>query len=215
MSPSWLLVFGPERALLSHHFFLSSSTGAIRNRFRIKRTALTVRAHFLGGVEGPRFPFLESHGFTTMENELGPQGQPKEEGKPMSAAPVGEILADTVVHRIGGRDVVNLRLKQREEALLPPGFSVLLEGTPAEAAEQMRQAFPDPVKFAQLHQLSEVVGSTTAAAIAQAGFALLLAPSARFPNHARVIHPDGVAGFSDANLHRLSQVFHDTPTPRP
>jgi hypothetical protein len=79
----------------------------------------------------------------------------------------------------------------------------------------MRQAFPDPVKFTALHQLCEVVGSTTAAAVDQAGFVLLLVPMARFPNHARVTHADGVAGFSDENLQRLAQVFQDAPTPRP
>jgi hypothetical protein len=30
------------------------------------------------------------------------------------------------------------------------------------------------------------------------------------PNHHRIIHPDGVAGFNDANLADLAGVFEDT-----
>jgi hypothetical protein len=50
---------------------------------------------------------------------------------------------------------------------------------------------------------------TTAAAIRQAGFELIPDPTARFPNHARLIHPSGVAGFTDTNLAQLARVFHD------
>jgi hypothetical protein len=124
------------------------------------------------------------------------------------------ISPDTAVHRVGGGGVKNLRLKPREEVLSPPGFSVLLGGTPAEAAEQMRQAFPDPRKFARVHALARVVGTTTIAALEGAGFQVVADRSAKFPNHARIAHPEGVAGFSEANLHALSRVFTDTPTPR-
>jgi hypothetical protein len=37
---------------------------------------------------------------------------------------------DTLVHRVGGGSVDNLRLSLIEEALTPPGISVLLGGTP-------------------------------------------------------------------------------------
>jgi hypothetical protein len=37
---------------------------------------------------------------------------------------------------------------------------------------------------------------------------------ARFPNHARIIHPDGVAGHDDVNQERLARAFTDVPTPR-
>jgi hypothetical protein len=57
-------------------------------------------------------------------------------GKPEDIAPA------MVVHRIGGGSVANLRLSQIDLSLQPPGISVLLGGTPQEAAEQMRQAFP-------------------------------------------------------------------------
>src|SRR5581483_9730866 len=105
------------------------------------------------------------------------------------------LTPEVAVHRIGSGNVANLRLKPAEEALRSPGFSVLLGGTPAEAAEQMRQAFPDPRKFARLHGQAETVGTGTVAAIRAAGFDVLPDPSTKFPNHARVIHPDGAAGF--------------------
>lgn len=124
------------------------------------------------------------------------------------------VTPQTVIHRIGGGNVGNLRLKPREEKLVPPGISVLLGGTAGEAAEQMRQAFPDPHKFSRIHASAEIVGSTTADAIAQAGFVVIADPSPKFPNHGRITHPDGVGGFSDANLEQLGHVFQDTPTPR-
>jgi len=128
-------------------------------------------------------------------------------GEPSAAPP------ETVAHRIGGGAVANLRLKPREATLTPPGMSVLLRGTPAQAAEQMRQAFPDPNKYARIHEASKTVGSATIDSITKAGFGVIADPSAKFPNHARITHPDGVAGFSDANLERLSKVLQDTPTP--
>jgi hypothetical protein len=124
-----------------------------------------------------------------------------------------EIAPETVVHRIGGGRVENLRLNPREATLLPPGISVLLGGTPAEAAEQMRQAFPDPRKFARIREAARVVGATTAEAIRGLGFEVRPDPSDKFPNHARLTHPDGVAGFEDPQLEKLSGVFQDTPTP--
>jgi hypothetical protein len=119
-----------------------------------------------------------------------------------------------VVHRIGGGQIDNLRLKPREETLDPAGFSVLLGGTPIQAADQMRQAFRDPAKFARLHRDAEVVGSATVEAIRSAGFDVIADPSARFPNHGRLTHPAGVAGFTPENLERLASVFVATPTPR-
>jgi hypothetical protein len=128
-------------------------------------------------------------------------------GKPEEVAP------ETAVHRIGGGSVENLRLKPREAMFTPAGISVLLGGTPAEAAEQMRQAFPDPTKYARIWAQTHIVGSATASAIRQVGFELLPDPSAKFPNHARLTHPEGRAGFSDTNLTRLAGVFQDPVHP--
>jgi len=118
-----------------------------------------------------------------------------------------EIRPDAVMHRVGGGTVDNLRLSAIEEVLTPPGISVLLGGTPQAAAAQMRQAFPRSQKW---HATAYTVGTTTAAALRQTGFEIVPDPTARFPNHARLVHPDGAAGFNAANLAKLAQMFENT-----
>jgi hypothetical protein len=80
-------------------------------------------------------------------------------------------------------------------------------GTPQEAAAQMRLAFPGSKKW---RVASQTVGTAVLADISQAGFEVMLDATLRFPNHGRLIHPNGEAGFNDANLAVLSQVFQDT-----
>jgi hypothetical protein len=111
------------------------------------------------------------------------------------------------IHRIGGCAVENLRLTEVEQQLSPPGFSVLKAENPAEAARQMIAAFPNAVS---LHFKARVVGSSTEDLIKGAGFELLANPTRKFPNHYRIIHPAGLAGFTEENLARLSTVFNDT-----
>lgn len=111
------------------------------------------------------------------------------------------------VHRIGGASVENLRLKPREAALAPPGISVLVCDSPQEAADQMRTTFPRAV---DLHAAARVVGSSSAELIRAAGFDIMEAPSKPLPNHHRIIHPDGAAGFTDENLARLATAFDET-----
>jgi len=118
-----------------------------------------------------------------------------------------DIVPETVVHRVSGGSVENLRLSPLDQKLTPPGISVLLGGTPQEAATQMRQAFPSSRKW---RETAHTVGTTTAAAVRQAGFEIVPDPTTRFPNHARLIHSSGVACFTDANLERLAQTFQDT-----
>jgi hypothetical protein len=126
-----------------------------------------------------------------------------------------EALApETVVHRLGGGVVALLRLKPREERLAPPGISVFLGGTAAEAAARMRAAFPDSGRWPRMWAESQIVGTATVADIRGAGFDVLACPSRHFANHGKLIHPDGAAGFNDANLERLAQVFQNTPTPK-
>lgn len=108
------------------------------------------------------------------------------------------------IHRIGGGTVENLRLKPAEAALDPPGISVLKSPTPGEAAAQIRTAFP---KAAGLHEAAKTVGSTSEDLIRSTGFEILANPSKKLPNHHRIIHPQGAAGFTDENLARLEQVF--------
>jgi len=117
-----------------------------------------------------------------------------------------DIAPDTVVHRVGGGSVANLRLSPLDRKLTPAGISVLLGGTPQEAATQMRQAFPNSRKW---RETARTVGTTTAAAVRQAGFELVPDPTTRFPNHARLIHPNGAEGFTDADLEKLAQTFQN------
>jgi len=111
------------------------------------------------------------------------------------------------MHRIGGSSVENLRLKPREATLNPPGISLLHATSPGEAARQMREAFP---AADGLHEAAQVIGSTTVDKIRSAGFDVIPNPTKKLPNHYRLIHPDGVAGFNDENLARLSAVFMET-----
>ena len=118
-----------------------------------------------------------------------------------------DITSETMVHRVGGGSIANFRLSLLEQKLTPPGISLLLGGTPQGAATQMRQAFPSSRKW---REDAQTVGTTTAATIRQAGFELVPDPTSRFPNHARLIHPRGVAGFTDTNLAQLARAFYDT-----
>ncbi len=61
----------------------------------------------------------------------------------------------------------NLRLEPREQTLAIPKISVLLGGTPQQAAGQMRRVYP---KATKLGEASRTVGSTTVEAIWQAAF---------------------------------------------
>jgi hypothetical protein len=121
----------------------------------------------------------------------------------MSGGPI-PVPDDTPVHRIGGGSAVNLAIKPAETALSPPGISLLQGGSPSDAAQAMRQRFPR-----QAPRGRTVVGSATAAAIRAAGFDVIMDPTARFPQHARLIHPQGVAAFTPQNLQRLAQCFQD------
>ena len=93
---------------------------------------------------------------------------------------VADITPETVVHRVGGGNADNLRLSILEEKLMPPGISILLGGTPQQAATQMRQAFPRSRKW---RRTAHTVGTTTAAALRQAGFEIVPDSTPRFPNH--------------------------------
>lgn len=111
------------------------------------------------------------------------------------------------VHRIGGASVENLRLKPRESTLIPPGISVIKTPTPDEAAQEIRTGLP---KAKNLHEQAKTIGSASEESIRGAGFDVVPAPSAVLPNHHRIIHPDGEAGFNDANLARLAEAFVNT-----
>jgi hypothetical protein len=118
---------------------------------------------------------------------------------------VGTTVED--MHRIGGSSVENLRLKPRETTLSPPGISLLHAPSPREAVHQILEAFP---AADELHAAAQVIGSTTVEKIRSTGFDIIPNPTKRLPHHYRLIHPDGIAGFNDENLARLSAVFTET-----
>jgi hypothetical protein len=98
----------------------------------------------------------------------------------------------------------NLTLKPAEEKLDPPGISVLIGGTPEQAAADMRRVFGPR---STLGKLARVVGTAAIEAIRASGFDVIAAPTNNFPNHGRLIHPPGIAGFTPENLARLATVF--------
>ena len=110
------------------------------------------------------------------------------------------------IYRIGGGSIENLRLKPAEVGLNPPGISVFKGGSPADAAGRMKAAFPNATK---LHESAKIVGSSTVVAIQCAGFDIRPDPTKKFPDHHRITHPEGAAGFVDENLARLSEAFTD------
>ncbi len=114
------------------------------------------------------------------------------------------IPDDVPIHRLGGGSVGNLDLKPAERTMTPPGISTLHGGMPAEAAEAMRRQYHRMAPRGQT-----VVGTTTAGRIREAGFDVIMDPTKRFPQHARLVHPDGASGFTPENLERLAQAFED------
>ncbi|WP_165064944.1 hypothetical protein [Paludisphaera rhizosphaerae] len=146
-----------------------------------------------------------------MENGLVEESRPQKTAVcPIAVVEPKRAVGD--IHRIGGGSIENLRLKPAEATLEPPGISVLKGGSPAEAAEQMKAAFPGARK---LLESARVVGSTTEDAIRYAGFDVMPDPTRRLPNHFRITHPDGAAGFVDGKLDRLSRAFVDTVMEEP
>jgi hypothetical protein len=118
----------------------------------------------------------------------------------------GILAPDIVLHRIGGARVSNLELSALDRQEIPPGISVLLGGTAQEAANQMRKTFPKSRKWQKI----QTVATATVVAVRQAGFDVIGDATGRFPNHARLIHPLGEAGFSVLNLQALAKVFTET-----
>jgi hypothetical protein len=115
------------------------------------------------------------------------------------------LSATETCHRIGGGDANNLKLWPAEEKLVPPGFSVLIGGTPKQAAADFRRVFGS---HSSLGKKAATVGTTAIGKVRDAGFDVIEDPTTNFRNHGRLIHPtDGAAGFNDANRTRLAAVF--------
>jgi hypothetical protein len=124
-------------------------------------------------------------------------------GKPVALSATG----NRDIHRIGGASIENLRLKPREAKLNPPGISVIKAPIPGAAAQEMRTGLP---KAKNLHEQAKTIGPASEEAIHAAGFDVIPTPSTVLPNHHRIIHPQGAAGFNDANLARLAEAFVNT-----
>ena len=122
----------------------------------------------------------------------------------MSSEARQSLLPETIVHRVGGAEIENLRLSPLDVGLIPPGISMLLGGSPHEASAAMRSALPRSRKW---QVKAGTVATTTVESIRHVGFDLILDPTDRFPNHVRLIHPQGIAGFSDENLAVLALMF--------
>jgi hypothetical protein len=61
-----------------------------------------------------------------------------------------------------------------------------------------------------LHEQAKTQGTISEEAIRAAGFDIIPNPSKALPNHHRIIHPEGTAGFSDENLAKLAEAFVNT-----
>ena len=115
------------------------------------------------------------------------------------------MLQNLPCHQNGGRDPGNLKLRPAEERLNPPGISVLLGGSPKQAADDFRRVFGPRSSLAKK---ASTVGTAAIDRIRDAGFDVIEDPSSNFPNHGRLIHlTEGAAGFTDENLSRSSQAF--------
>ena len=116
------------------------------------------------------------------------------------------VAGEEAALRIGGGDASNLTLKPAEEQLDPPGISVLIGGTPEHAAADTRRVFG---ARSTLGKLARIVGTAEIRAIRAIGFDVIAVPTKNFPNHGRLIHASGVAGFTFGNLQNLATVFVD------
>ncbi len=142
------------------------------------------------------------------EPDVAEPGTPMALAEPAAPTPAAKSDAEPrTIHRIGGANIENLRLKPKERTLNPPGISVIKAPTPGDAAQEMRTGFP---KAKTLHEQAKTIGSATTDAIRGAGFEVMPAPSSTLPNHHRLFHPDGTAGFNDENLARLAEAFANT-----
>jgi len=116
------------------------------------------------------------------------------------------LADDVIVHRVGGAALANLCLKPVEERLMPPGLSLQVGGTPCEAADRIRAVY----RSSRTWSAALEVGTATVGAIRTVGFDVMADPTSNFPLHARLIHPQGVAGFTDANPSLLATAFVTT-----
>ncbi|MDR7123099.1 hypothetical protein J2W69_004082 [Rheinheimera soli] len=107
--------------------------------------------------------------------------------------------------RIAGGAANNLKLKEMEKGLSPPGISMLVSSDAQAAAAQFRSKFPN-FSFT-------ITGQVSLRGIREAGFDVMADPTSNFINHARLIHPAGAEGFNLENRQRLATYFTNHMTP--
>ncbi len=117
------------------------------------------------------------------------------------------VPPDSLVHRIGGASVKALTLSARDCSADPPGLSVLLYESALDASRRMLREFGELKKW---RRFGRIVCTTTAAEIYASGYGVIEFPTHSLPNHGRIIHGDGIAGFTEENLRRLSALFTTT-----
>ena len=117
------------------------------------------------------------------------------------------LAGGTAVHRLGGKALENFRLQPKEKNLNPPGISVHLGSEPVATVKQMLRIYNDPKRFSRIHALAERVASSTVDQVRAVGFDVIPDPSTNFPNHGRLVHPRGIAGFDDVSLQQLASAF--------
>ena len=109
-----------------------------------------------------------------------------------------------VCNGLGAERRATFALKPPEAKLNPPGISILIGGTPEQAAADFRRVFGPR---STLGKQATTVGTAEAHRIREMGFDVLSVPTTNFPNHGRIIHPTEGAGGTPENLERLSKVF--------
>lgn len=108
--------------------------------------------------------------------------------------------------RVGGGAPKNLKLNNRGERTLdPPGFSLLAGFDAKEVAAKWRILQANNPKAAAM---ANVMGQISIRSAFKHGFRPMATPSSRQPNHVRLTHKLGEAGFDNLELRqRLSSEF--------
>lgn len=131
-----------------------------------------------------------------------------------AAAAIAAIVAKNMpvlLCRVGGASADKLQLTANDRSGTPMGLSVLAVESPKDAAMAFRAIWPKA--NSRNHQASFLVGVTTLQQVRLAGFDAEPSETNTFLNHWTITHAAGVAGFSPANLDRLSKAFVDVKVP--
>jgi hypothetical protein len=110
---------------------------------------------------------------------------------------------ETLIHRIGPNTIENFELNAREKRIPPFGISVLIGGSPEQAAKDMITA----INSKRMRELTKSVSTASLKQIRSVGFDVVSSPTPNFPNHGTLLHSQGSAGFAYDHLESLVDVF--------